>query len=1213
MGFANFAVRRPVTIMMLYAGIFLLGLISWSFLPQEFYPPITFPQLTIKTAYKDAAPEEIELLITKPIEEVVGTVPGLKRITSTSKEETSLVMAEFDWGSNMDFAALHVREKIDLVKEKLPRGAEDPVVLKYNPFERPVMVLNVTSKKGSARKPYDLLQFTKKQIKNELEKVEGVAAVTLSGGLEREIVVEVDQARLAAADLSIVKISDALSKSNLNFPAGTIEETFYEYLVRAMGEFKLVPEISNVVIDLDKKESSLWRADRTEYESEPEREAKRKEKEAHRRVIYLGDVADVKDTFKEKTSYSRFNGTDTLSLSIQKQAGGFTLEVAKNVKKALAALKKDLPDDINITVVFDQSIIISQAINGVRDAAVQGGILAFLVLFFFLRSFRNAFIVALTIPLSILATFSLMYFCKISLNQISLGGLALGVGMLVDNGIVVIENVFRHRQLGEPAKDSTIVGTDEVIGAVNASTLTTVCVFLPMIFVLGIVGQFFKELALTITFSLLASLVIAFTLVPVLASKEKEVSYVGTEKETGLFALFEKKLRDFMMWTLYLVLNNKAISFILAFALFCLSVFYILTINRELLPRVDTGQFMVKVTMLPGTRVEVTNRIASKVEKLLLKYPETLYTTVNVGSTKEEEKAESIETLGPNQGQILITLKPKAKFGKFGKSYRYISTSELVQKLKNDVEKENLEGGEPEYVLQETELASAFQAGAPVVLEIKGNDLNVLEDLAQQVKEKIKTIKGIYGIKDSIVPPSPETKVRIFKDKAAEYNLSVSDIALTSQTAIKGFVATKFKHEGREIDVRVRLRPQDRKDFYKVRQLLVHSPLGIDVPLGDVATLGIGKGPTEIKRIGQQRTVLVSANLYKRGLSDAIKEIDENINTIKKPEGYSIIKTGEYEQTQKSNSSLVFLLILAVLLNYMIMAGQFESFWQPFVIMFTFPLCVIGVAAALFITHTPLSIMVMLGIIILTGIIVNNGIVLVDYANLLRNKGLSAHDAIIESCQTRMRPVFMTALTTLLGLLPLTFGLAEGTEVQIPMALTIMGGLFLGTFLTLNLIPAIYLVVDGFLEKFRKQEARVQEPPKTGKIEIAEEEENAEAVIAPEIKPIIIEEKPTPKPIAPFVERPIVEIKPIGIEKPKPVEKAPAVKEKKKKQAVLNKRQEKAVAYLEKKGKISRVEYAKIFKCSIATAGRDLKDLVDQGVIEGIGPYAVGRYYELKG
>src|SRR3989338_7657624 len=512
MSLPQFSIERPVTLMMIVVGILVFGVISLELLPQELFPQIVYPQLTVVTPYGNAAPEEIETLITRPIEEAVGTVAGVKRIHSISKEGLSLVIAEFGWNQNINFAALGMREKIDLIKERLPRDAEEPIVLPYNPFDRPILILSITS--SALRSPVSLRDMARRMIKDEIEKVEGVASATISGGLEREIQVEVNQDKLLARKIPLLDASKAVATANLNYPAGTIKESFYEYLIRTLGEFERVRDIEEVSIGGEEQDPR-----QAKEEEMMEDEKRRGLISRDKRLIYIKDVATVTDGIKERTSYSRYNGTENISLAVQKQSLGNTVKIVERVKKKIGELKQDLPKDINITVVYDQSLFIKNSITGVWDAAWQGGVLVFFVLLYFLRSVSSSLIVTFTIPISVMATFALMFFSNISLNMMSLGGLAFGVGSLVDCAIVVVENTFRHMQMGKPPKEASIVGSNEVFISITGSVLTTVVVFLPLIFVIGIVGQITKDFALTVTFSLIASLIASMTIIPLLASK----------------------------------------------------------------------------------------------------------------------------------------------------------------------------------------------------------------------------------------------------------------------------------------------------------------------------------------------------------------------------------------------------------------------------------------------------------------------------------------------------------------------------------------------------------------------------------------------------------------------------------------------------------------------------------------------------------------------
>jgi len=1035
---------------MIFSAIILLGIMSWNRLPQELFPPITYPQLTVVTTYENAAPEEIETQITRLIEESIGTVSNLRRITSISKEGVSIVIAEFLWSTNMDFAALGVREKIDLIKERLPIDAEEPIVKKYNPFDLPIMTLSVT---GDVH-PAKLRAVSERYIEDEIEKIEGVASADIAGGIEREILVEIDQDKLQASGVPILDVVDAIREANLNYPAGTIKEVFTEYLIRTMGEFKEVSEIEEIPVSREKIEAES----RFPQYSRIDKEALIMQKEEpEETLILLKDIAAVQDTFKEVTSISRYNGKDNISVSVQKQAVANTIDVAEKVRAALKEIERNIPKDINIEVVYDQSLFIKNSINGVRDAALQGGILAFLVLLVFLGSFRSSFIVTLSIPISIMVTFSFMYFSGLSLNMMSLGGLALGVGMLVDNAVVVIENIFRHRQLGRDAKGAASGATGEVSGPIFASTLTTVAIFLPIIFVIGIAGQLFKELAFTVTFSLLGSLLMALSLIPVLSTgvnvKRRAAADRIPENAAGYDSFFYRIFTGLLRWAL----SHKILTLGAAFFLFLISILSFTTIDKELMPKIDQGQFMINVTMPTGTLLTVTDRVTVKIEEVLLGMDDVDSVSIRVGSTKGRTGEEALQALASHQGRIIVNLSGDRKR----------STQEVIQELKNSLKRIDLERGEVEYLLQESMFQSSLMGAAPIAVEVKGENLDILRKYALRVKGLIGRVPGIYGVKTSLTPPSPETKAYVVKDKAATYGLSVSDIAQTSHIAIKGYVVTKFKEKGREIDIKVRLREDDRSNISKLRHLLVHSPLDLDIPLSEISYFGIGKGPSQIERIEQERTVVVSANIFKRGLDKVIEDIKKVLLRLKLPEEYVVKLGGESEQMQESFESLIFALIIAVVLVYMIMASIFESLWQPFIIMFTVPLSLIGVAAALLATNTTISIVVLLGVIMLGGIVVNNGIVLIDYVNLLRSKNVALYDAIIRASQTRLRPIMMTALTTVLGLIPMALSTGEGSELRAPLAITVMGGLLVATFLTLVIIPILYYSTQSLFNILR--------------------------------------------------------------------------------------------------------------------------------------------------
>jgi HAE1 family hydrophobic/amphiphilic exporter-1 len=1079
---------------MIFAAIILLGVISWIKLPQELFPSISYPQITVVTAYENAAPEEIESLITKVVEEACGTVNNVKRISSVSKEGKSLVMVEFNWGTNMDFAALNVREKIDLIKERLPREAQDPVVMKFNPFDLPIMNLAVTG----PQRPVELREICRKYLKDSIEKVEGVASATITGGEEREIVVEISQGRLRASQISIVSIVESLKSANLNYPAGTIKESFYEYLIRTMGEYQNISEIQETPAALDIPEERA----KTLKEKE-------QEEQKGRRLIYLKDIATVRDGTKELTSISRYNGKDSISLVIRKQSGANSIKVAEGVKKEISILTEEKlargidTKGIEIRITYDQSDFIKSAIGGVRDAGIQGGILSFMVLFLFLWEWIAATIITAAIPICVTATVILMYFSGINLNMMSLGGLAMGVGMVVDNANVVIENVIRHqRQLKKPMREAVIDGTSEMIAPIIGSTLTTIAVFLPFAFVTGIAGQIFKQLSFTISFSMIASILVAVSLVPVLyvicgQSKKSEKILAKVD------AVTKEYTERFKQWNTTLVDRRyRVVGIILA--LFGISLIVLLSINRQFMPKVDQRQFIIKVDLEPGSKLEITDRVVRKIERKLLRMPETKDVTVNIGSPEERGAFEqsSIQTLGSNQAQILINLKSRGVRFLPGKS-----TDDIIQELKSALEKEDMEKAQIDYIAQETSLGSAATQGAPIAIEVKGPDLNKLGFLASTIQSKLKRVSGVYGVKNNQVKPSPEAKLNIRKDKASIYGLSVRDIAVTTQVALKGYVATKFKDKTAEddIDIRVRLRPEDRNDMNTISRLLVHSPMGMDIPMSELAYMHRGKGPTEINRIDQQRSITITANVFKRNFTDVAKDITSIIDSLKLSGDYSVDLTGEQQNMKESFASLAFALTLAILLVYMIMAGEFESLWQPLLIMFTVPLALIGVAFALLFTLTPLSVVAALGIIMLGGIAVNNGIVLIEFINYLRSEGWSPKDAVIEASKTRLRPILMTSATTILGLVPLALGIGEGAELQAPLALTVLGGLTTSTFLTLVFIPCLYVIIIERLPFLDKLPEKIEIPSSEEAAARPSEDPAATAASAEEIERLKVE------------------------------------------------------------------------------------------------------------
>ena len=1026
--------RRPLTTLMIFLGVSIFGLISVFFLKQELFPTIAFPQLTVVTRYSNAAPNEVENLITKPVEEAVGSAEGLRKITSISREGLSLVMIQFDWNRNMDFAALNVREKIDLMKSRLPRDSEEPLVIKYNPLARPLMRLSASSR---TRDPVTFKRFADRTIKEELEKENGVAAVVISGGADEEILVEVDHGRLKALNLSILDVSRAISESNLNYPGGTIKEGPYEFLIRTIGQFQTVDEIAKIAVTRDKEA--------------PQKKAGPSD-DTKNQLILLGDVARVSRVPKERTSFSRYDARENITLSIQKQAQVNTIQVANDVLKQLTQLKSRIPEDVTIVVIENQAEFIQQTINEVWNAAIQGAFLAFLFLLIFLRNLRYSLLVIISVPITILAIFIIMYFSGMTLNVISLCGFALAAGMIVDSSIVVVENVFRHS--GEdPKKSQTthiIYGTKEVMTAVLAGSLTTMMVFLPIIFVEGLAGQFFKELAIIIVLTQIFASLIAFTIVPVLISSVKTQALLKSNPIFDHFSKVIASVEQFYARMLPIVLNHKGTFLLMAMALFGLSLFAAFFYERTLIPRANQGQFAVRLALPSGTPVEQTDELVKQIEVFLKPFHEIEHVSAIVGASIGDSTEDEIEYMGPHEANITIDLKKK-----------YVgSTEKLIQRIKQGFEqpamKKELKDAEISFVLNTSGFSAGFLEGTPVEVQIKGRNIGTLEALTQKVQSQIEKIPGIYDVTNTIPDSAPETQIIVNKDRAAFYRLAVSDLAAVVQTSLKGTVASTFKEEDHEIGIRVVLRKEDRSKISELPFIQLKSPLGLNVPFNELVQFKNDKGPSEIVRSDRERTLQVAAKVYRRSLNDVIKDVRTAIQKIKTPPGYTVFLTGEDVEIKNSYRSLIVALILSILLIYMVMAAQFESYFRPFIIMFTVPLSVIGASLALGMTRTPISIVVFLGMILLGGVVVNNGIILVDFVNERIKAGSDFKTALTESASVRFRPIMITAGSTIAGLIPAALGFGEGLKFFAPLAITVLGGLLIATFLTLLMIPAIY-------------------------------------------------------------------------------------------------------------------------------------------------------------
>lgn len=1056
-----FSISRRVTTVMVFSGIMFLGIISATSLPQELFPRIAFPQITVVTNYVNAAPEEIETLITRPLEEAISSTSGLRKLESVSQEGTSTIFVSFGWNENVDFAALAVREKIDLVKERLPKEADDPIVLKFDPLTRPTMIFSVTGKLSLA----DLKSFSEQLLKENLEKIEGVASVRISGGLDREIQVELDQGRLQSAQVSILDVVDAIDNANISYPAGGIKKGLYEYLIRTVGEFRSVAEIGYTVVTTDIKKR-LQREPETFVEkgSGGIRETvdtlreERARKVGEKRLVLLNDVGTVKDGFHERTTVSRYNRNENITVAVQKQGSANAVEVAARVRRELEFLRDDFETrGLSVRIVYDQSEFIKKAIASVRDAAIQGGLLTAVMLYLFFRDWASALIVATSIPISVMGTFFLFQLQGITINMMSLFGLALGSGMTVDTSIVVIENIFRLREKGLPPKEASVAGANEVFWPIFSSTATTCAVFFPMIiFVPGVTGQLFKDLSWAVIYNQTISLFVAAALVPMLAVSIQVPKSLGWEQklsETG------KRLKQYLFKRSRSG-QNRLFSTVVAtgFASFFVGLLIFKLLDTEVLPKIDQGQFLVKVNLPVGSLLEATDGVVRVIEDELTRIPEVENVSITIGSAKTSKVGEvNVETLRPNQALVLVMLKKK----------RHRPSAAVVAELRDRLGTMDLQRAEIEYVLQESEFEFAASGGKPIVVEVKGYDLTKLLDLAGKVGKLTAEIPGTAEILNDFGEPSPETKVEIDRKRAALYAISARDIALTSKAAIEGAVATQYKELGHEVDVRVRLQEKDRKDLSRLSDLLVYShSLETQVPLKEVGTIKLGYGPSEIRRKDQIRTVTVTAAI-KKGFKekDILAQLIKKLQTLEVPKDYTLDLTGKAREVKESFRRVLFAIILALILNYMIMAAQFESFLHPFIIMLTVPLAMLGVAVALLVTGMTVNVISLLGILILAGTVVNNAIVLIDFINQARREGVELVEASIDAVVVRFRPIVMSTLTSVVGLIPLALGIGEGAELQAPLAIAVIGGLLCGTLLTLCVVPAFYILATRLIDR----------------------------------------------------------------------------------------------------------------------------------------------------
>ncbi len=1082
------SLKRRVTVAMAAIAVSMFGGVAFTRLPINLLPDISYPSLTIESRFQGAAPAEVEALLTRPIEEAVGVVAGVQRLNSVSRPGLSQVTLEFDWGRNMDFAALDVRQKLDLVT--LPRESTKPILLRFDPANDPIMRLYLSGSDNL----FQLRYLGEEVLKKDLESTDGVAAIKVNGGYEEEIQVQVDEGKLALLGIDISTVRDRLAQENINQAGGSLYEKEARYLVRSRNEFERLDDISQTVLF-----------------------------NAGDRIVTLADVASVHRGHRQRDVVTRFGGAEAVELALYKEGDANTVQVAQAIRARLTKIEEELPEGITIASGTDQSHFIQASIQEVLNNALIGGLIAIVILLLFLKDVRSTLIIGLSIPLSIVATFFLMYRTGTSLNIMSLGGLALGVGMLVDNAIVVLEAIYKRHEQGDSAFEAARRGASEVGQAVVASTLTTVAVFLPVIFLEGVAAQLFRDQALTVSFSLIASLAVSLTLIPMLAALvtgrhepkptltapttnlppdtswggrlRQARFFVGVRLPTMFVALIRLLLRalgglltiltrpigrvfDLVMDAvataypkmLKLALSAPAAVLAIALVAFAGAVMLVPTLGLDLIPALSQGEFSFRIELPEGTPLPATDRFVEDVQAVLA----------------DDNLVESFSSITGGAGLSL------SNTGTEGENVARIQVRMKSGTTTDDEEavaarlRERLEGTTEAHF--KFERPSMFTFRTPIEVEVYSDNLDELHTAASQLQAQVAEVPGVVDLKSSAELGNPELQVTFNRHRLVQLGLDLSQVAATVRNKVQGDVATRFTQGDREIDILVRsveagsasvddvgdliigqrevggsrtITERTQSGILLDREIATGRAQSVPIQLKSVADITLTNGPSEIRRIGQKRAAVITGNLAGRDMGAVAADLEQVIQSEVLPLSATAAVGGQQEEMARSIRSLLLALGLAIFLVYLVMASQFESFLHPFVIIFSLPLGAIGVIGALALTGKTINVVALIGSVMLAGIVVNNAIVLIDAVNRLRREhGMSKQDALIEAGIRRLRPILMTSATTIFGLLPMALGLGEGAELRAPLAITVIGGLAVATLLTLVVIPVLYSLLD---------------------------------------------------------------------------------------------------------------------------------------------------------
>ncbi|MEH7445029.1 efflux RND transporter permease subunit [Bacillus sp. JJ1122] len=1023
MKISNFSIRRPVFTIVTMFLVLILGIVSMMRIPLKLIPDINPPVGVVVTNYQGASPEEVVEKVTKPLEANLATLPGIKTMTSTSQEGANLILMQFSWTTNIDDIQDEVIQRLDMAQ--LPDEAEKPRFLKFDPSQFPIIQLSLSSNQDEQS-----LRDLAEELELELTKVEGVASVNLSGTSVQEVRVELDQQKLKKYKLSQSDIVDLIRANDVSMPGDTILTNGKELTTRVISTLDSVDTLKNLTVF-----------------SNPVTKQK----------VKLQDVGKVELQKQDDRTITRTNQSPSVLLSVLQQSDANTAEVSKAFLDELdKLLERDKYEGIKSEVLFDQGDYIKMAIGNISNSLIVGGLLAMAVLFFFLRNVKSPLIIGIAIPYSVIFTFVLMFFADFTLNIMTLGGLALGIGMLVDNAIVVIENIYRHLSMGKDPKTAARDGAQEVGGAITASTLTTVAVFLPVVFISGIIGELFTEFALTISFSLLASLIVALTVVPMLASrllKAPKKNLEARRQRSSSMKSLEKSVR----WALH----HRFIVILITLLMLAGGGYGLTTVGTQFIPATDEGFFSIRVKLENGAALSETEKVLASLEDEL-KGEENVDVYVSLVGTTQEASFRG--TTNTNVGELYVKMADLEQ--------RKISTFKFVDDKKKELEqaaKKANSTADLSFNLQST------SGSAPNTLTFSVRDTSEkrLNESVTKIHDSLKDLEDVNELSTSKNEKVDEIQVTVDREKALAQGLAPAQIAMIVNDVTRGSMATQMSGtDGEILGVFVEYDRAVTQNLEKLKQLLIKKPAGSYVALGQVTNIKTGSGPVKIQRINQQDAVEFTMK-YKSStnLGAISKEVDKKIDELDLPDETEVVFSGDRELLESSIDDLVLAFFLAIILVYLVMAAQFESLKYPFVIMFTVPLMVIGVAIALTATQTPISLTVIIGIIVLAGIVVNNAIVIVDYINQKKERGLNPHEAIVLSVKDRARPILMTALTTILGLVPLALGIGEGAEINQPMGITVIGGLISSTFLTLFVIPVMYSFFDKDTRRMNKMYA----------------------------------------------------------------------------------------------------------------------------------------------